>query len=206
MRLRKDLLRIWRMTMEVDYKQLKPYVITLTRKSPKIKSYKKLIDAGVSGVVVEAGYLYTPEHKHEKVFRNQQAYIQVEQALDSGLPIGWLMYARAKTTAEAYSEMYEFSFEIRKYSPTLGAWLKLELGGKTPDENDSILNVYEQELVKLGLKGKIGIMCTKSTLKTIHWSQKQHEWNLWMIDHVKSASELSTLLNPAFFDIGGKYV
>jgi len=192
--------------MEVDYKLLKPYVITLTRKSPDIKSYKKLIDAGVSGAIVEAGYLYTTEHKHEKSFRNQKAYDQIDGALAAGLATGWLMYGRAKTTTEAYAEMAEFAYPIRKYPPVLGAWIKLEIDGKNIDENDKIVDVYYDELFQLGLQGKVGLMCTKSTLKKIHWSQKQHNWNLWIVDHVKTATELSSLLNPAFFDVGGKYV
>lgn len=192
--------------MEVDYKQLKPYVITLTRNSPKISSYKKLMDAGVSGVIIEAGYLYNEEHKKSKVYRNPKAYDQAQQALDAGLPIGWFTYARAQNKPEATEEMYELSFEIRKYSPMMGAWLKLDFADKKPANNDIIINIYKDALIRLGLKGKIGLQCSKSTLKTITWSQQQNDWGLWIIDHVKNAGELSTLLNPAFFDMENKYV
>ena len=191
--------------MEIDYTQLKPYIITLSRISPAIKDYSKFIQAGVSGVTIEAGYLFDSQHKHQTVFRNPKAYEQAEKALSSGLPIGWMMPARARNVTEASEEIYQMSFEIRKYSPMLGAWLLLELKGSISD-NDTILDRYKEELHRLGLQNKIGLICTYTSLKTITWSQKQADWSLWIIDPVNNLSELNSLLEPSFFDTEGKYV
>lgn len=191
--------------MEIDYTQLKPYIIQLSRTSPATVDYAKLKAAGVSGVLVEAGYLFNTQHDYQKVFRNPQAYDQVERALSSGLPIGWTMFARAHNVTEASEEMYQLSFEIRKYAPMLGVWLNLQLTNNII-LNDTILTRYYQELFRLGLQGKIGIICTYSTLKSITWSQKQADWNLMIVDHVKNVSTLNTLLDPSFFNMEGKYV
>lgn len=190
-----------------DYTKLKPYVITLTRNSSVDVSYHTMIKSGVSGVVVEAGYLYEAStHKVVNNFRNPLAYDQAQKALDSGLPIGWMMYARASNVVEANSEIYQLSFPIRKYSPMLGVWLSLELNGQSRQANDLILDKYRDELTRLGLKGKIGIRATKDSIKTVTWSDKQHDWNLWLVEHVSKTSEIEQLLDPKFFDMKGTYV
>ena len=116
------------------------------------------------------------------------------------------MYGRAKTVKEAQDEMYQLSFLIRKYSPTLGVWVVMQIDGGSIQNNDNILNTYKSELIRLGLKNKIGIQCSESFLSKITWSVHQRDWLLWTIHHVSKLSELDKLLDPTFFDIKEKYV
>jgi hypothetical protein len=192
--------------MAIDYTKLKPYVITLTRDTHSKVDYVAMKKSGVSGVVVEGGYLFELPHKRVTIFRNPLAYKQVDEALTNKLPIGWLMYGRAKTTKEAQDEIYQLSFLIRKYSPTLGVWIVMQINGGSIQNNDNILNTYKTELTRLGLKGKIGIQCKESFLSNITWSAHQKDWLLWTIKHVTKLSDLERLLDPAFFDIEEKYV
>ena len=73
-------------------------------------------------------------------------------------------------------------------------------------DNDNILITYKSELIRLGLKNKIGIQCSESFLSKITWSVHQRDWLLWTIHHVSKLSELDKLLDPTFFDIKEKYV
>ena len=192
--------------MAIDYTKLKPYVITVTRNTKSKIDYTAMIKYGVSGVVIEGGYLFELPHKRVATFRNPLAYKQAEDALNNKLPIGWLMYGRAKTVKEAQDEMYQLSFLIRKYSPTLGVWVVMQIDGGSIQNNDNILNTYKSELIRLGLKNKIGIQCSESFLSKITWSVHQRDWLLWTIHHVSKLSELDKLLDPTFFDIKEKYV
>jgi hypothetical protein len=189
-----------------NYTLLKPYVITLTRNSPSV-NYDAMKKTGVSGVVVEAGYLYTAtDHKVVSTFRNPSAYDQTQSALDATLSTGWLMYGRAKTVVEASAEIYQLSFLIRKYPPMIGVWIDLGITGQSRPANDMILDRYRDELVKLGLSNRIGIRATKETIKKITWSDKQHDWKLWLVDHVAKLDEINQLLDPTFFDMEKQYV
>lgn len=187
-----------------DYEKLHPYFVTFTRQATDRFDLQSFVDAGVSGGVIEAGNLYTSDHKINENYRNPNAYKVADKLISASIPIGWWTYARAQTLGQAKEEIYQLSFIVRKYPPSLGVWLKLELT-KSISLNDKLLNEYKDQLIRLGLINKIGIYVDYVGLKSITWSKHKDDWRLWIIDPVVSVSQLDTLLDSTFFDMADKY-
>lgn len=186
--------------IEIDYTKISPYILTLDRNSTTKLDYQNLKTSHrVIGVILEAGYLYTSSHK-EVTFRNPLLYEQIPPIENAELPYGYYMIGRARTLSEVENELYWLSFIINKYPPKLGVWLKLDLDKKRKSHNNSIIATYEEGLIKLGLKGKIGLMLRREQLKLFSWSSYQDSWYLWLIEHIKDTKELDSLIDPKFFD------
>ena len=190
----------------VDYKELKPNILIIDRDiDPKDFEPKKWKKNDVIGVMLEAGYYYDSKHKPVKIFRNPKLYDQVNKLIQSKLPYGYFFRARAKNEEEVSKEMYEFSFIVRKYPPTFGVWLYPDFmvhgtSRSVKYANDILFKEYQNELVRLGLKGKIGIRCKRSSLDDFSWDELQNSWWLWLNDPVKDLDDLDQLLDPEFFD------
>lgn len=194
----------------VDFEKLKPNILVIDRdiepKKFKPKDWKK---NGVIGVMLEAGYYYNSNHKVVERFRNPILYDQVNKLIRAKLPYGYFFRARGKNEKEVSKEMYEFSFIVRKYPPAFGVWLYPDfmVHGTSRSviyANDILFKEYETELVRLGLKGKIGIRCKRGDLKEFSWDKLQNSWWLWLNDHVSNLDDLEQLLDPEFFDIDNK--
>ena len=190
--------------IEIDYTKLKPYVITVSRSTPTY-NYTTAKNAGVIGAILEAGYLFNGWHTRMSTFRNPRVYSQVSQIQSAELDFGYYMPARARTEADCKEEIYELSFIVRKYPPALGVWLWLDFPQRVKTTNDRLLNCYYNELVRLGLKAKVGIYGTEDQLRLINWSKHQTKWFLWLNEHVKNLDEINKLLDPTFFDMEGRY-
>lgn len=180
----------------VDYSKLTPYIATLTRYTSSV-NMSRLKLMGVCGVLIEAGYLYDSAH-NKVTFNSPKAAEQVKQCESADMPWGFYMTAKARSVDEASEEMYYFSFPIRKYPPVLGAWLELDLV-KSETLNNMIVDRYYEELVRLGLKSKIGFYATDSQLSKITWTKYNDEWLLWLNRHVTSMADLKEQVTPAFF-------
>lgn len=190
--------------IEIDYKKLKPYVITVSRSTPSL-NFSALRDAGVIGGIYESGYLFNSWHMKEDTFRNPRLYDQLKLAVDAKFDFGYYMPARARTEEECKEEIYELSFIVRKYPPALGVWLILDFPQRVKTTNDRLLDCYYKELVRLGLKAKIGIYGTEQQLNKINWSKHQLKWFFWLNEHVKKLEDIDKLLDPTFFDMEGRY-
>ena len=191
-------------SIQVNYEDLNPYIVTLTRKTHIIKDteWDKLKDARVRGALIETGRLYDDSHRQVD-FRNPRLKTHVESLQKAKLPWGLYIEMRAKNTAEADKEIEELQPCVRLYPPELGLWLQCTFT-KSVSVNDKILQRYYDELERLGLKNKIGIICTKKDLDLISWEKKWSDYYcLWLVEHVKDTSELETLLTPTFF-LSGK--
>lgn len=191
-------------SIQVNYEDLNPYIVTLTRKTHIIKDteWDKLKDARVCGALIETGRLYDDSHRQVD-FRNPRLKTHVESLQKAKLPWGLYIEMRAKNTAEADKEIEELQPCVRLYPPELGLWLQCTFT-KSVSVNDKILQRYYDELERLGLKNKIGIICTKKDLDLISWEKKWSDYYcLWLVEHVKDTSELETLLTPTFF-LSGK--
>ena len=191
-------------SIQVNYEDLNPYIVTLTRKTHIIKDteWDKLKDARVCGALIETGRLYDDSHRQVD-FRNPRLKTHVESLQKAKLPWGLYIEMRAKNTAEADKEIEELQPCVRLYPPELGLWLQCTFT-KSVSVNDRILQRYYDELERLGLKNKIGIICTKKDLDLISWEKKWSDYYcLWLVEHVKDTSELETLLTPTFF-LSGK--
>ncbi len=180
----------------IDYTQIDAYIITVSRKSPDI-DLKKLKDVGVTGVMIESGSLYDSIHM-KRSYRNPKLDYQIRAAVDAELPFAFYHEVRSKTVKEAKKELLELQFCIQKYNPVLGVWLRLLFNNSSKINND-ILNVYQEHLIQLGLKYKIGLYVTRNELKKIDWEKHCNDWLLWLDDHVSDVSEFQRLLDPEFF-------
>lgn len=184
------------MQVQIDYTALKPYIISIDRTTRSTLNLNDLIENhGVIGAMIEAGrgVEYT-------TFRNPRCYDQVRACIDAGLPFGYTMKSDARSTKDAESEMENLTYILRKYAPKLGMWIELPNYRKFNSKTDEILKVYFKNLVRLGLKNKIGIRCKRDQLEKFTWKEFQEDWYLWLIDPVTDAEEVNQLLDPEFFD------
>ena len=185
----------------IDYEALDPYIVTIDRNTKSV-NYSALKDLGVSGVMIEAGVLYDSAHQ-EISYRNPQLDTQAHAASDADVPFALYTDVRSKSVDEAKKELYELSFCVRRYPPALGVWLRLNLT-KSKSVNNKIIDTYYTELVKLGLKGKIGFYATESQLDKIDWRKYSEDWYLWLDKHVSRMGDIDQLLTPEFFVLGGR--
>ena len=189
----------------VDYENLDPYILTLSRDTHTIKSkeWDNLKSMRVSGVMVEAGALFTSEHTKHKNFENPKLDKQITSVKSSKLAWGLYTYVRCKSVKEAQQELEALRIILRRYPPELGIWLKPTFT-KNKSVNDNILKTYYNELVRLGLKNKMGIICKKSDLDRFSWEKKWSDhYCLWLVKHVSDVNSLEKLLTPKFF-LSGK--
>lgn len=180
----------------INYNYLDPYIITINRNSPDI-NYSRMQDVGVVGVMIEAGYLYDAIH-NEVSYNNPKLKSQVQACVDADIPFALYCDVKARSVAEAKRELYYLSFCIRLYPPALGVWLHLQLV-KSVSINNSIIDTYYDELVRLGLKDRIGFYVTKSELDMIDWDKYKDTWYLWWNSHISNVSDINQLLVPQFF-------
>lgn len=187
----------------VDYTRIKPYLLTLDRNTANSFNYKLLKEYKVIGAIVEGLQYYNIYHNLEVASENPKLSAQIKALSDADLPYGLFMVGRARNSQEAANEMYRYSFPLRRYTVSLGAWIKLELTNPTR-VNDLILERYKQDLIRLGFKHRMGIICTREQLRTISWDKYQNDFYLWLVDHVDNLDVLDELLTPEFFDVDGE--
>ena len=172
------------------------YMATVDRNTSSV-DYAKLKASGVVGVCVEAGYLF--DETHRKVNYNSPKFReQVAAARAAGLSIALFATTRARSVEEAKQEIYQLSLCVRTAAPELGLWLKLKLNNSVL-VNDAILQTYQHELVRVGLKDRIGLYVKKADLKLITWSVQSNDWWLWIDSHLSSVASMNELLTPHVF-------
>lgn len=180
----------------VDTDDLKPYMITIDRKTSKL-DYTKLKESGVVGAIVEAGCLYDVSHM-ERNYRNPKLDSQLKGLASNGIPFGLYTTVCARSVEEAEKEMTGLRFCIYQYPPVLGVWLKLNLV-KSNLINNKIIDTYYEALVKLGLQDRVGIYATKEQLDKIDWQGYSDKFYLWWDNHVQDLQVISGLLTPSMF-------
>ena len=184
---------------DINWEYLDYYIATLDRYSPDV-NYSQLKKNNLSGVIIEAGYLYNSAHI-KQYYRNPKIHEQCMSASKADVPFGLYCDCKARSLKEAEEELYQLSFCIRKYPPVLGMWVHFQLV-KSKSINDSIVDYYKNYLTLLGLKGMIGILATEAELKTISYKDKHaKDWELWLNKHVNSVNEIEKLLDPTFFSV-----
>ena len=184
---------------DINWEYINYFIITINRSSPT-PNYKELLKHKVSGVIIEAGYLFNSLHQRVS-YRNPNLQSQCLLASQSNISWGLYCDCKARSIAEAKEELYQLSFCIRKYPPVLGLWVHFSLV-KSTAINDGIVDTYKQELTRLGLKGKIGIFANKSELNRISWKEKHYkDWILWLNNHITNLQDIQQLLCPSFFSV-----
>ena len=180
----------------IDYTKLNSRVLILNRTS-KNTDLSKANKHRISGVIIEAGCLYDTLHR-EKDYRSPLLDSQVKSASKNKISFGLYTDVKARSLSEASKEIDELRQCVQVYPPALGVWLHLQLS-RSKSENNRIIDLYYKELVKMGLKGRIGFYATKSELSKIEWSKYYNDWYLLWNNHIKDLSEIETLLTPQFF-------
>ena len=184
---------------DINWEYLNYYIITIGRNSP-IPNYANLLKNKVSGVIIEAGYLFNSQHQ-KVYYRNPKLREQCTTASKANIPWGLYCDSKARSVTEAKEELYQLSFCIRKYPPVLGMWVHFSLV-KSKSINDSIVTTYKNELIRLGLIQRIGIIATESELSTISWKETHYkDWVLWLNRHISNFTEIQQLLSPEFFTV-----
>lgn len=187
----------------IDYTKINPYIITVDRNSDDV-DYEKLKETcNIIGVMVEAGYLFTPTHSEVSVFKSPKLEEQIAAITKANLPFGLYMTARARTDDDARKEVRDFSYIYRKYSPGFGIWLELDLGLNV-ETNNKLIETYYSLFYKHGFKDRMGFYVTEKQLEQIDWEKYQNDWYLWIVKHVEDVNSLDALLDPMFFDMDGE--
>lgn len=185
-----------------DISKLKPYVVLIDRNTTS-KVTQAMIDKGVVGAIVEAGYLYNSDRTDAKDKYNPRFEQQIKNLEEMNVPYGMLWYSRAANLIEAKQEANWFSYTLRSHHPRLGAWV----GCYFPDVNtvmmnDNILQIYQDKLIDLGYVNQIGVYGTPKQLKKTTLSALQEHWVVWMNNHIANTSELQHMLDSKFFQVG----
>lgn len=173
---------------------------TLTSDTEALKS--QFTKNRISGVVLEAGYLY--DSKHSKVlFKSPKFYDHMNAMTKMNVPYGLWMTCRARTTSEAKAEMEELRKCVQVSVVKLGVWLSLDFHDSSiPSDNDLILDVYREQLTLMGLAGKFGLYVSEEQLELVSWMDHCSDWLLWLVDRLDSTQELAELdgiLTPKFW-------
>lgn len=192
------------MPVQIDYTKINSYVITLSRNSSDSLDYSKLKSNGVVGAIIEGGYLYYPNSTIQvPVFQSPKFEKQKKSIEAQNLEWGFYFITRARTVAQAQSEMYEIRLMLNHYPCRFGIWLKLELPKNQVNINNQIIEYFQYELIRLGFMSKIGFYTDKESLNNITWDKFKDRWLLWIIDHVEDVAKIQKLLVPHFFDMDG---
>lgn len=185
--------------VEPDYTEIQSYMITLDRTSKNV-DYDALRGIGVIGSMIEAGYLYDRSHVEVQNFRSPALESQAQAAKQADMPFALYTTVRARNVKEANLELKWFRIYIQKFTPQLGAWLRLDMTAPKA-MNDMVIGRYRELLEASGLKSKIGFYVTRKELEQVSWDKWQDDFLLWLIDPVSDISEIEQLLDPTFFDL-----
>ena len=180
-------------------KSLSPYIATIDRNNKSI-NFARLKDLKVSGVVIEAGYLFTPSHNQVSEYRNPLLKMQCTGTTSAKLPFGLYAVSRARSTAEAKKEIENLSMCIRLYPPQIGVWLVPDFS-VTKKMADSIVTDYYNAFLNLGLKGQIGFYATERQLKTFSYDKFANNWHLWLVKHLSSIEPINEIMTPETFKV-----
>ena len=174
-----------------------PYIVTLDRNS-EIPNFRELKSIGVSGALIEAGYLYSINHIKQPSFDNPKLRKQIKSVKESELKLAFFFYGRAHTTLQVKQEVDELNRILRNNSPDFGVWVRPEMN-QSLSMNDKLIDEYYNRLSDIGLKGKVGLYATPAQLIRITWEQHYEKWFLWLDKHVNNSDELTSTVDNSFF-------
>ena len=184
-------------SVEPDYTQIDAYMVTVDRHTATT-DFSDMKEAGVIGINIEAGFLFTSMHRKQDTYVSPMLAKQVAQATKAEIPFSLYATVRARNVEEAREEIKWLRIYIQKYIPPLGVWLQLELANNKT-MNDMIIDTYLTMLKSAGLAGKVGFYVTRNQLASVSWSKWQSDFLLWLVDRVDDLEEIEQILTPEFF-------
>ena len=102
----------------LDYTLLKPYVARLTHEVTDV-NWAALQACRVSGVILEAGWLFSNTHVKQQQFMSPNLLTLMPLVEEHKLPHGFYFLGRAHNVVEAHQEIYELSYIIRRWPVSL---------------------------------------------------------------------------------------
>lgn len=184
----------------IDYTALNPYVVTVEPRRSKPIKWTTLRDHGVAGALLYAGELYDDIHLKRSVYQFPNLDTQIKECRSAEMPYGLIAKVKARSVDEAQAELSELRLVARRYVPTLGMWLELNLS-KSNAVNDLILERYLTELRRWGFNNQIGVYATPAQLSKISWKAKFSELALCINEHVKRVDTIQSLMTQSFFAV-----
>lgn len=185
-----------------------PFLATVSPNADKV-DYPALLNAGVSGMMFCAGWLYDDYqrgHIPRKEYVNPHLKAQIAECEKAGMRYALYAIVRAKNRIEADKECRSLYYVLSKYPPNLGLWLLLDMyNSPRPTMNETVLDCYYNYITEWGLSAKCGLYLDKGSILQIDWEKYQNKFYLWLVDHI-SQHELDTIndhvLKSDFFEVG----
>lgn len=185
----------------VDPSTFSPYLANIASDCTSFDC-EKMKAKGVACVMLHGGMYYDVTHMPRTsgyIYSNLKS--QIAEVTKHGLPWGMIVGVRARNVAEAVIECVELKKLLKKYRPSLGVWLQLDLYSKVNAVNNSILDKYYETLQEFKLHNQCGLYCNRTTLKEIDWEIYQSKFYLWIDDRMSNLSILDNVLTPSLFAI-----
>ena len=181
-----------------DQEDIYPYVITIDEKTEDL-DIEKLKKLDVIGVCIDMGSYFTESHTINKSFRSTKLEKQYNECKKEKLTVGLMTTLRAKNKEEALEELYEIRLTVLKYPPDMGLWLKPTFYSKNKKQNDELIKIYYDALIKLGFYDQVGFYCKKEDLEKFNWEKVCEDWYWWMDRHIEKLDKIHSLPTPKFF-------
>lgn len=191
--------KIYDPTQLIKEETITPFIATL---SPSVTyiDIKGHDSMGVVGYMVYGGGLFDDSHMKKSQYISNTLKGQLSTIEKANKPYGIYVDVRARSIAEAKEECKQLYYLIVRHSPKLGIWLKLNLV-KSKTINDTIIDVYKENMIKWGMSGHFGFYVTKSQLENISWDIHKEDSLLWLISHTSRIDAVEQLLTPEFFKL-----
>ena len=170
-----------------------PYVIMPDPGVSNI-NYANMREAGVVGTMLFAGNM------GGRKYMNQNLDAQVRNADSYHVPFGLYCDVRARNEADARAECRELYYVVSRHSPKLGIWLNLETGADS-GTMQNILQIYYDNIVKWGLKGRCGIMATTSQANKAQYKLWVDRFAFWWVNNIDSTNCLENIFTPSMFKL-----
>jgi hypothetical protein len=185
---------------DIDASEFTPFIATV---DPVVTSinYSKIKEARISGMMFLAGELYDASYNRRSMYMQSNLDTQIGECLKADLPYALYANVRARSYTEADAECRALYYVLANHPPKLGIWLSIQ-NKCSKAENNTIIDLYYNYLVKWGFKDKCGLYINKDTLSRIDWAKYQDKFYLWLIDDNIDISKIDDeLLEPELFEV-----
>ena len=103
------------LSLNLNPTNFRPYIVMFDRDADV--NYKTLYDLRVTGAIIEAGYRFDSNGNRTKKFDNPNIAKQIENLEKYNIPYGMYTICRAKTIADAKTEIQYFQYQLYRYNP-----------------------------------------------------------------------------------------
>lgn len=182
-----------------NQEEVYPFVVSVDSNTTNNLNIEKLKEFDVVGACIDIGSYFTETHQVSEVFRSAKLDSQFKLFNDANLAVGLSTTLRARNKEEAIKELYEIRLTALKYPPNMGIWLKPTFYSKDKQQNDKLIKIYYDALVKLGFMDQVGFYCKREELEKFNWEDVCEDWYWWIDRHLETVDNINNLPSPKFF-------